>query len=190
MVNGSSRLEVRNNKRATARGSCFISSFLFDGKCERPLVLPLAFFSRSLTMSFSDVQITTSNTYVEDWMTYTQKNTDRATHRVQQHKHNVQMHSVTIWTLGERLVLRWGLKFFTMATIALYSAVTHSELCSSSMQLWMSDCSVYPPKWLQHCWIVTWLVRHCLGRSFVCTLRPCTIWQCLTIQSHIHRVCV
>ena len=31
------RLEVRNNKRATARVPDFISSFLFDGTCEGPM---------------------------------------------------------------------------------------------------------------------------------------------------------
>ena len=36
-VDGGCRLEVRNNKRATARVPDFISSFLLDGTCEGPM---------------------------------------------------------------------------------------------------------------------------------------------------------
>ncbi len=36
-VDGGWRLEVRNNKRATARVPDFISSFLLDGTCEGPM---------------------------------------------------------------------------------------------------------------------------------------------------------
>ena len=40
----------------------------------------------------------TRNAYVKDRLTYTHESTDRATYPkyIQQHKHNVQMHSVTI----------------------------------------------------------------------------------------------
>ena len=41
-VDGTSSLEVGNNKQATDRYSCFISSS--DGICEEQLVSPLAFF--------------------------------------------------------------------------------------------------------------------------------------------------
>ena len=53
-------------------------------------------------------------------------------------------------------------KCFTMATIQWYSLSLHS----SHMQLWMSNCSFtqhvleYPPKWLQRCLVVIWLVSH------------------------------
>ena len=69
--------------------------FSFDGACERPLVVPLA-FSRVLSPCLLVTsKITTRKTYIKECMVSTQ-NIDRATYRVQQHKHNVLMHSVTI----------------------------------------------------------------------------------------------
>ena len=73
MVDGSSRLEVGNNKQATARGSRFLGIVFVDDTCERPLLFPLV-FSRAVS-SFSDVQITTHNTYVKDQLMSTHEST-------------------------------------------------------------------------------------------------------------------
>ena len=107
-VSGSSRLEASNNKWATARGSWFYFFFSFDGTYERPLEMPLAF---SCALSVTS-KIIIRKTYIKELLQindiiilpHTQQTkkardtdwlTDKVTYRVQQHKHNVQMHSVT-----------------------------------------------------------------------------------------------
>lgn len=61
-----------------------------------------------------------------------------------------------IWTFVEHLISRWARR-------ASQWQLQHCSLCSSCMQLWMSDQLhtahfEYPPKWYQCCLAVTWLV--------------------------------
>ena len=55
---------------------------------QRAIVIPSRFLSLSLIITHNIIRKRSNDTH-------TQKNTNRVTHRVQQHKHNVQMHSVT-----------------------------------------------------------------------------------------------
>ena len=54
--------------------------FSFDGACERPLVVPLAFSHVLSPRLLVTSKITTRKTYVKECMTSTQ-NTDRATYK-------------------------------------------------------------------------------------------------------------
>ena len=65
-VHGSSRLEISNNKRATARNTSLFLFFSFDGTCERPLVLPLAFSRALFPRLLMTSKITTRKTYLKD----------------------------------------------------------------------------------------------------------------------------
>jgi len=95
-------MEVRNNKRAITRGFWFY--FFSFGWYLREAVVA---FSRALSLTS---KIITRKTYVKEllqisdviiYVPYTQQKkkletlTDKVTHRIQQHEHNVQIHSVT-----------------------------------------------------------------------------------------------
>ena len=82
----------------------YFVSFL-DGICDRLLVLPFA-FTRALPLHLLVTsKITTRKTYVKDWMTFTHERTLTERHRVQ-HKHNVQMQTITIYFINPSVKLK------------------------------------------------------------------------------------
>ena len=135
MVDGSSWLEVRNNKRATA----FLLFFLMVHARGH-------WYCLSLSLTVSHCLIVTSKiiirkTYIKELLQiidviifpHTQKKkmletlTDRATYRLQQHKHSVQMHLVTV-----SLVLR----LMVSSTTNCATERDHAALCLREPKLY------------------------------------------------------
>ena len=96
-----------------------------------------------------------------------------------------------IWTLAERLISRWALN---ASQWQLYSGilwVCTLVICNSE---WVTVAFTqhvleYPPKWLQRCLVVIWLVSH--ETADVLTQVLCTPYNhapCHFILSHIRKV--
>ena len=95
-----------------------------------------------------------------------------------------------LWILVERLILKWALSAFTMATIALFSA---SEQTSCALVVWDSEwvtvalrsmaLSIEVVTALFGCYMAGAMWNCChLHSSSVYTIWPCTSFQC---QMHI-----
>ena len=95
--NGSREQQMSHSQIFLFNLFSFFFLFFWWWFCERPLVLPFTFSRTLMPHLLVTSKITTLKAYVKDSMTSAHERTQTEWHvyRVQQHKHNVQMHSVT-----------------------------------------------------------------------------------------------